>query len=250
MMARPKNTIANEIIFDVRALWERIKDMDSETLGKYIRKAFNDMQNGCVAEDTDEFIKEQYNKSLAEMVRKQNKQARKYQNRINRENKNNNQETKISTNEDCFDRPETDIVASTTIAPADASDAGKSNELAKSTKKAYGQNKNVMLTDEEGAHLRELYGEDLKMAIDILDAYIENGGKKAKKYKDHAAVMRRGNWVWNKVQETRLAEKRLENANRPANVKSFKQADRDERTRFFMDTSVVDRMIENESKAI
>ena len=44
--------------------------------------------------------------------------------------------------------------------------------------------------------------------------------------------------------------KRLENANRPANVKSFKQADRDERTRFFMDTSVVDRMIENESKAI
>ena len=62
--------------------------------------------------------------------------------------------------------------------------------------------------------------------------------------------MRRGNWVWNKVQETKLAEKRLENANRPANVKSFKQADRDERTRFFKDTSVVDRMIENESKAI
>lgn len=231
MMARPKNTIANEIIFDVRALWERIKDMDSETLGKYIRKAFNDMQNGCVAEDTDEFIKEQYNKSLAEMVRKQNKQARKYQNRINRENKNNNQETKISTNEDCFDRPETDIVASTTIAPADASDAGKSNELAKSTKKAYGQNKNVMLTDEEGAHLRELYGEDLKMAIDILDAYIENGGKKAKQYKDHAAVMRRGNWVWNRVIETKNNEARLEKTNRPANLKDFKSMREEEQKR-------------------
>jgi hypothetical protein len=159
----------------------------------------------------------------------------------------NDQETKISTNEERCRNLETDCTDVTTIAPADASDAGKSNEL---IKKAYGQNKNVMLTDEEGAHLRELYGEDLKMAIDILDAYIENGGKKAKKYKDHAAVMRRGNWVWNKVQETKLAEKRLENANRPANVKSFKQADRDERTRFFMDTSVVDRMIENESKAI
>ena len=231
MMARPKNTIANEIIFDVRALWERIKDMDSETLGKYIRKAFNDMQNGCVAEDTDEFIKEQYNRSLAEMVRKQNKQARKYQNRINRENKNNNQETKISTNEDCFDRPETDIVASTTIAPADASDAGKSNELAKSTKKAYGQNKNVMLTDEEGAHLRELYGEDLKMAIDILDAYIENGGKKAKQYKDHAAVMRRGNWVWNRVIETKNNEARLEKTNRPANLKDFKSMREEEQKR-------------------
>jgi hypothetical protein len=181
------------------------------------------------------------------MVKRQEINARYYKNHTARTN---DQETKISTNEERSPNLETDCSTATTIAPADASDAGKSNELVKSEKKAYGQNKNVMLTDEEGAHLRELYGEDLKMAIDILDAYIENGGKKAKKYKDHAAVMRRGNWVWNKVQETKLAEKRLENANRPTNVKSFKQADRDERTRFFMDTSVVDRMIENESKAI
>ena len=165
------------------------------------------------------------------MIKEQKKQARKHQNRINRENKNNDQETKISTNEDCFDRPETDIVASTTIAPADASDAGKSNELAKSTKKAYGQNKNVMLTDEEGAHLRELYGEDLKMAIDILDAYIENGGKKAKQYKDHAAVMRRGNWVWNRVIETKNNEARLEKTNRPANLKDFKSMREEEQKR-------------------
>lgn len=243
MMARPKNTIPNEIIFDVKALWERIKDMDSVTLGKYIRKAFDDMQNGCIAKDTDEFIKEQYNRSLAEMVRKQNKQARKYQNRRARKNAEN-------SNGDVVSIPETEAIAHTTNALDVAPESSRFNKSAKSNKNAYGPNKNVMLTDEEGAHLRELYGEDLKMAIDILDAYIENGGKKAKNYKDHAAVMRRGNWVWNKVQETKLAEKRLENANRPANVKSFKQADRDERTRFFMDTSVVDRMIENESKAI
>lgn len=233
MMARPKNTIANEIIFDVRALWERIKDMDSETLGKYIRKAFNDMQNGCVAEDTDEFIKEQYNRSLAKMIKEQKKQARKYQSRINRDNKNNDQETNTneSTNEErCLDL-ETDCIDATTIAPADASDAGKSKELAKSTKKAYGQNKNVMLTDEEGAHLRELYGEDLKMAIDILDAYIENGGKKAKQYKDHAAVMRRGNWVWNRVIETKNNEARLEKTSRPANLKDFKSMREEEQKR-------------------
>ena len=179
------------------------------------------------------------------MIQRQESNAKYYKNHTA---KNNDQETNTneSTNEDCLYRPETDIAASTTNLPEVTSKSG----TIKSDKKAYGQNKNVMLTDEEGAHLRELYGEDLRMAIDILDAYIENGGKKAKKYKDHAAVMRRGNWVWNKVQETKLAEKRLENANRPANVKSFKQADRDERTRFFMDTSVVDRMIENESKAI
>ena len=225
MMARPKNTIANEIIFDVRALWERIKDMDSETLGKYIRKAFNDMQNGCVAEDTDEFIKEQYNRSLAEMVRKQNKQARKYKNRLAREQ---GEETangnKQATTKNAIVLTNTD------------------------ERKPYGTCQHVMLTAEEGRHLREVYGPNLETAIDILDAYIENNGKAAKKYKNHAAVLRKGNWVWHKVQDMILQQARLDRAQ--CGMKSFKQADRDERTRFFMDTSVVDRMIENESKAI
>lgn len=221
----------------------RINGMTDEELGRWFRKAVIDFCSGCIDPNTDSFVKSQYDKSLNKMIQRQESNAKYYKNHTAR---NNDQETKISINEDCSDHPETDAFASTTNLPEVASKSG----TIKSDKKAYGQNKNVMLTDEEGTHLRELYGEDLKMAIDILDAYIENGGKKAKKYKDHAAVMRRGNWIWNKVQETKLAEKRLENANRPANVKSFKQADRDERTRFFMDTSVVDRMIENESKAI
>ena len=225
MMARPKNTIANEIIFDVRALWERIKDMDSETLGKYIRKAFNDMQNGCVAEDTDEFIKEQYNRSLAEMVRKQNKQARKYNNRLAREQgeETTNGKKQATTN---------NAIVLTNV----------------DERKPYGTCQHVMLTAEEGRHLREVYGPNLETAIDILDAYIENNGKAAKKYKNHAAVLRKGNWVWHKVQDMILQQARLDRAQ--CGMKSFKQADRDERTRFFMDTSVVDRMIENESKAI
>lgn len=225
MMARPKNTIANEIIFDVRALWERIKDMDSETLGKYIRKAFNDMQNGCVAEDTDEFIKEQYNRSLAEMVRKQNKQARKYKNRLAREQ---GEETANGKKQE---------TTNNAIVLANVDE-----------RKPYGTCQHVMLTAEEGRHLREVYGPNLETAIDILDAYIENNGKAAKKYKNHAAVLRKGNWVWHKVQDMILQQARLDRAQ--CGMKSFKQADRDERTRFFMDTSVVDRMIENESKAI
>jgi hypothetical protein len=225
MMARPKNTIANEIIFDVRALWERIKDMDSETLGKYIRKAFNDMQNGCVAEDTDEFIKEQYNRSFAEMVRKQNKQARKYKNRIARKQ---GEETANSKKQEITNN----AIVLTNV----------------DERKPYGTCQHVMLTAEEGRHLREVYGPNLETAIDILDAYIENNGKAAKKYKNHAAVLRKGNWVWHKVQDMILQQARLDRAQ--CGMKSFKQADRDERTRFFMDTSVVDRMIDNESKAI
>ena len=78
-----------------------------------------------------------------------------------------------------------------------------------------------MLTDAEGHHLREVYGKNLATAIDILDAYIENGGKAAKKYKNHAAVLRKGNWVWNKVQEMILNEKRIENASKgPKNWKA------------------------------
>ena len=98
--------------------------------------------------------------------------------------------------------------------------AGKTPASTPAVKKPYGTCGHVMLTDDEGHHLREVYGEDLRIAIDILDAYIENNGKAAKRYKNHAAVMRKGNWVWRNVQEM----KRLENA---ANRKSFKQQDRD-----------------------
>lgn len=88
-------------------------------------------------------------------------------------------------------------------------------------KKPYGTCGHVMLTDAEGHHLREVYGKNLATAIDILDAYIENNGKASKKYKNHAAVLRKGNWVWNKVQEMILNEKRIENASKgPKNWKA------------------------------
>lgn len=98
-------------------------------------------------------------------------------------------------------------------------------------KKPYGTCKHVMLTDADGHHLREVYGADLALAIEILDAYLENNQKALKKYKNHAAVLRKGNWVWQKVQEYKINEKRLENASK--NNKSFKQQDLDARTEFF-----------------
>jgi hypothetical protein len=96
-------------------------------------------------------------------------------------------------------------------------------------KKPYGTCGHVMLTDTEGRHLREVYGEDLKTAIDILDAYIENNGKASKRYKNHAAVLRKGNWVWNKVQEMILNEKRIENASKGA--KNWKAEERERTAR-------------------
>ena len=110
-------------------------------------------------------------------------------------------------------------------------------------KKPYGTCGHVMLTVHEGHHLRELYGDNLKIAIDILDSYIENNGRKAKKYKNHAAVLRKGNWVWDKVQEMVLKQARIDKAK--SQPKSFKQQDLDARTKFFQ-TSIVERMLQNE----
>lgn len=76
-------------------------------------------------------------------------------------------------------------------------------------KKAYGRYKHVMLTDNEGHELRKIYGEDLELAIDFLDSYIENDGRQSKRYKNHAAVLRTGGWVWEKVTKNKLLEQRI-----------------------------------------
>lgn len=115
---------------------------------------------------------------------------------------------------------------------ADNSPAGPAGLFPEeSAKRPYGTCKHVMLTDAEGHNLREVYGTDLALAIEILDAYLENNPKVLKKYKNHAAVLRKGNWVWKEVQENKINATRLENATK--NNKSFKQQDLDARTEFF-----------------
>ena len=116
--------------------------------------------------------------------------------------------------------------------PGADSPAGQLSILPEDTaKNAYGTCKHVMLTDADGHHLREVYGQDLALAIEILDAYLENNPKALKKYKNHAAVLRKGNWVWQKVQEYRINEKRLENASSRQAPKDFRSMREDEQKR-------------------
>lgn len=108
-------------------------------------------------------------------------------------------------------------------------------------KMPYGDCGNVMLAIEEGKKLRESYGDDLQLAISILDGYIEslpskengdnrNGSKYWKEEylaKDHYSVLRVGNWVWNRVQETKTAEARRKNSESASIRPRFKsQAER------------------------
>lgn len=70
-------------------------------------------------------------------------------------------------------------------------------EKEKKQKKAYGENNNVKLTDDEYNRLCNDYGQEkTRKAIDFLDSYIEEKGYKTK---SHNLTLRR--WVFNAVDE-------------------------------------------------
>ena len=255
-MARPKNEKPKILMVDIMSLVTHLLGMNDEQIGAWIRKAVNDCLEGCIREDVDKLVKECYERSLEAMQKKQEFDAQTYRRRLERQGKSANHLVSTlcptistdktskeggDTREDSLDRKSATpsllpFTATTPMNPLageitpesqdktslPVSLAGNAPASTSGVKKPYGTCGHVMLTDEEGHHLREVYGENLRIAIDILDAYIENNGKAAKRYKNHAAVMRKGNWVWRNVQEM----KRLENsANRSG--KSFKQQDRD-----------------------
>ena len=232
-MARTRNLIANYVSFDMQKTAMRINGMSDEELGKWFRKALIDLLSGCIDPNTDPFIKEQYDRSHAHMVQQQNHNSRIYQNRTARKNSQENHADE-SINEPIPEQKEN----------ASPEDVNILELTPKAVKKPYGQNKFVMLTDEEGTKLRIAYKEDLELAISILDGYLENNPKARKKYKSHYSVLRRGGWVWNKVLEVKNNEQRLENATKRNGNQSFKQMEIDKRTEFFT-TSIADRMMNN-----
>ncbi len=123
--------------------------------------------------------------------------------------------------------------------PVRSPDLFGENPKPEKVKNAYGTNRNVMLSDADGHHLREVYGQDLATAIEILDSALENNPKLKKRYTNHAAVLRFGNWVWQEVQKIKERQLRLETAEinkkaaekRAANGdgRTFKQKDSDAR---------------------
>lgn len=317
-MARNRNTIAQFVSFDMQAMATHIQGMNDVQLGAWCRKMVIDCCSGCIAPDTDPFVRHYYNRSHTKMVEKQNHDGRTYQNRLRRNAEFYDQETaqsnhhnpdQISTN-DQADKPPTresetrgpqmdnNLAESATRTSEavkaladgdiredsqdirDGRDAGEleSGTSAKTLgearqsrrtggtperckkqtashaetlpvrspdlfgegeKKPYGTCKNVFLSDADGHHLREVYGQDLATAIEILDSALENNPKLKKRYKNHAAVLRYGNWVWQEVQKIKERQVRLETAEinkkaaekRAANGdgRTFKQKDSDDR---------------------
>jgi len=227
-MARKYNTTARKVTFDMEELAKYIEDMSNEQLGEWFRKAVKDSLEGCASQDVDCLVKKMYEESFCKMQKRQNINAN-YRNRTVTEK---NATTTLPPKS--TDKTDAGAVSLRGSKPESASHCAlspASNILQLDmSKKPYGTCGHVMLTDAEGHHLREVYGENLKIAIDILDAYIENNGKAAKKYKNHAAVLRKGNWVYEKVQNMILTQKRIDNVGN-GHTKDFKTMREDEQRR-------------------
>lgn len=317
-MARTRNSIAQFVSFDMAAMATHIQNMTDAQLGAWCRKMVIDCCSGCIAPDTDPFVRHYYNRSHSKMVETQKHNSRMYQNSLRRNQEIYDQETApgnyhnpatISTNDQADNPPtresetrgpqtDNNLAESATrtseavkaLADGDiredsqdirdgsnaarmesctsAKTLGEAREsrrtggtpkrvekptashaetlpvrspdlFGEGEKKPYGTCKNVLLSDSDGHHLREVYGQDLATAIEILDSALENNPKLKKRYKNHAAVLRYGNWVWQEVQKIKERQVRLETAEinkkaaekRAANGdgRTFKQKDSDDR---------------------
>ena len=75
-------------------------------------------------------------------------------------------------------------------------DINNKKEKVKKEKKEFGEFLNVLLSEEEEKKLKELYKEKFEDAIETLSNYIKSNGKN---YKNHYAVLRKNNWVYDKI---------------------------------------------------
>ena len=191
-MARQKNMIPRFVTFDMEELAMIQSRMTNNEIADFWVNAVRDLRNGCSGENVNSFIKRQFKIAQSRMNIKQSIDSKYYKNKRGRKPT----EKPVQEQEKPTEAPELKLDVAVT----------------KPEKHGYGPNKLVMLTEEEGTNLRQLYGIDLELAIEILDSYLLQGSKAAKAYKSHAAVLRRGNWVWKKVQETKTTEIRKQTA--------------------------------------
>lgn len=249
-------------------LASKILKMSDAEKAAWLTKAVSDCIEGCSDPNCDPFIRVQFERSLAQMRSKQEIDAQTYKNRLARQCKT-LAESATRTSEAVkaladaptskdgefkSDSGDAGNLESATSAktlseareslpagergkrsraisrPVDAPAGSPVDVEATPAKRPYGSCGHVMLTDAEGHHLREVYGDDLAIAIDILDGYLENNPKALKKYKNHSAVLRKGNWVYNKILEMKDKELRLNNAKKQGDHRSFAQKDRDDRS--------------------
>lgn len=195
--------------FDIAKLSEIASSFENDNdFGAFMRKAINDLNSGCNSSDVDDRVIAFYKKSLDKLKAKQLKNEKDY----NRKKGSGKPGSAACQNSNTISQQVADPCLFLDV----------------SSKKSFGENGLVKLSDLQAAKLKELYGTDFDTAITLLEGYIENSTK-GKKYKDHYKVLARGNWVFDKIQQMRLTQKRIEKVDRSG--KSFAQQERDRTVR-------------------
>ena len=168
---------------------------DKIQLADFVTKAVNDLAEGCKSNTIDSRVLSIFEKGLNKLKASQNKDA------------NYDAKRKVSGSR----LPNCSEVTTTVRKKNDASE--QSLPLNVVEKRKYGESGLVQLNDIQAAKLKQLYGNDFDTAITVLECYIENNNR-GKKYKDHYKVLAKGNWVYDKIQQMKLTQQRIENAQR------------------------------------
>lgn len=203
---------------------------DDRELGKFFRKAYEDLRNGCKDDDVDDRISELYQKAMNQLSASQLKNEKMYKNR------------KGSGKPGSAACQNSNTISQQVAEPCLFPNI--------SCKKSFGEYGLVKLTAAQEATRRAYYGDDFEKAVKFLENYIMSLPSKAAKEKkngakywreeyaakDHYKILDEGNWVDNKIKQTKLLDKRLENASR--GHKSFAEIDREARVRMIRGQSV------------
>lgn len=263
----------NKITLDIIKLNDMLKSFESKNdIADFVVKAVDDLVNGCKSDNVDERVMAVFKENLTSMRIRQNRSERYNQKRKLAEGS----ASGIATDEvrTGFEseavNTESNKVGQTTffsipVAHAETSpvrvDCGEMTESSRSEKvsacgkQRYGTHKHVLLNVEEGTKLREIFGKNLRAAIEILDNYIHSlPSKKAKdlkngakwwreqyEAKDHYLCMTR--WVRKTLNEMQTSElNRMTAENRFSRSKtapmSFAQMERERTARALRGESI------------
>lgn len=220
-----------KFIVDIKALREIASSFcDDKDLGSFFRKAVDDLEDGCIKNDVDSRVIALFNKAVNKLNSSQAKNEKYY---------NNKKGSELQGSDDCQNSNTKKQLASEPSLFPDIS-----------CKKSFGEYGLVKLTAAQEATRRAYYGDDFEKAVKFLENYIMSLPSKAAKEKkngakywreeyaakDHYKILDEGNWVDNKIKQTKLLDKRLENASR--GHKSFAEIDREARVRMIRGQSV------------
>lgn len=211
-MPRTKQAIPSKISVDIAKMRRIASTMNDDELCRFVRKAITDLSEGCTAKDVDSRV-------IDVFVQAKNKQK-----------------SLQSKDSNYYNRKKATAKSPKTCTGANASISPNSPLAApvhtRPVKKPYGESGLVMLTDQQAATLKGIYGKDFDAAVNALTVHLSVGNRD---YPSHYAVMLPGCWVYERITQMRISLKKLDAAGGPRN---FAAEEREAKARMIRGESV------------